>query len=139
MLILNRARARSWGLTPGSLPAVTLLYEAQGQALGTSEQHQLGQACSTSRKVFVGVMHGSVLSIGDTDLLMPQELPSTGSCQQRGAPQNVPACSLCRRLTLCFSLAGVQLCHGELAKERALRHEQRTEPTAHREASQRDR
>lgn len=54
-------------------------------------------------------------------------------------PPNLSAHGLCARLTLCFFLPGVQLCHGELAKERALRHEQRTEPTAHREASQRDR
>lgn len=37
------------------------------------------------------------------------------------------------------SFPGIQLCHGELAKEWTLRHEQRPEPTAHRKASQWDR
>lgn len=67
------------------------------------------------------------------------ELRSTSApgAARPGQVQIMPAHGLF--LTLCFSLPGVQLCHGELAKERALRHEQRTEPTAHREASQRDR
>lgn len=62
--------------------------------------------------------------------------PAPGAVRP-GQVQIMPAHGLC--LTFYFSLPGVQLCHGELAKERALRHEQRTEPTAHREASQRDR
>lgn len=102
-----------------------------------SEEHQVGQAsvrvlwAGGTRRAAARAMVGVHTERGEH-----RAVPAPGAARP-GREQNVSA--LCVTLTLCFSLPGVQLCHGELAKERALRHEQRTEPTAHREASQRDR